>query len=141
MRSYLNVLRSSRWLSSVISANDINQIEIPPASTLIDADNYARMVNLIAKADGAATYANNFAFRFVCSSNNGGFSFRPSRAPASNSGVNSSPFTCLGIFGRFNGRNGFPDSCDKVSGNAYNTELFRDQYREPGRNFSHNNKR
>lgn len=98
MRSYLNVLRSSRWLSSVISANDINQIEIPPASTLIDADNYSRMVKLIEKADGAATYANNFAFRFTCFSNNSGFSFRSSSPPAGNSGVNSSPFTCLGVF-------------------------------------------
>ena len=77
---------------------DINQIEIPPASTLIDADNYSRMVKLIAKADGAATYANNFAFRFTCSGNNGGFSRPSSSPPAGNSGVNSSPFTCLGVF-------------------------------------------
>lgn len=144
MRSYLNVLRSSRWLSKVISANDINQIEIPPASTLIDADNYARMVNLITKADGAATYANNFAFRFVCSSNNGGFSFTPSRAPASNSGVNSSPFTCLGIFEDTGGERGWnqPNCCSrKESGNAYNTELYPNQYRDPGKYSSHNGKK
>lgn len=143
MRSYLNVLRSSRWLSSVISANDINQIEIPPASTLIDADNYARMVNLIAKADGAATYANNFAFRFVCSSNNGGFSFTPPNPPASNSGVNSSPFTCLGIFGNRSTTNPDrkPGSCpDKESGNAYNTELYPGMSATPGKYYDHNNR-
>ena len=141
MRSYLNVLRSSRWLSSVISADDINKIEIPPASTLIDADNYARMVNLIAKADGAATYANNFAFRFTCSGNNGGFS-RPSFSPpASNSGVNSSPFTCLGVFEQRNSscpRNWGPDSCSgKTAGYSYNRSLFPNDSRDPGRNWSH----
>lgn len=144
MRSYLNVLRSSRWLSSVISANDINQIEIPPASTLIDADNYSRMVKLIEKADGAATYANNFAFRFTCFSNNGSFSFRSFSPPAGNSGVNSSPFTCLGIFEGTRGRTGWdtPNTCSgKRSGNAYNESRFRGQSREPGRNFSHNGRK
>lgn len=144
MRSYLNVLRSSRWLSSVISANDINQIEIPPASTLIDADNYSRMVKLIAKADGAATYANNFAFRSTCFSNNGGFSFSPSSAPAGNSGVNSSPFTCLGVFEERNASNStnWGGSCfGKQAGDAYNRNLFPNDSREPGRNWSHQARR
>ena len=137
MRSYLNVLRSSRWLSSVISANDINQIEIPPASTLIDADNYSRMVKLIAKADGAATYANNFAFRFTCSGNNGGFSRPSSSPPAGNSGVNSSPFTCLGVF-EVTGGDYSRNTCrGKRAGDSYNRELFPNDSREPGRNWSH----
>lgn len=137
MRSYLNVLRSSRWLSSVISANDINQIEIPPASTLIDADNYSRMVKLIAKADGAATYANNFAFRFTCSGNNGGFSRPSSSPPAGNSGVNSSPFTCLGVFEVTGGDYSRNTCSGKRAGDSYNRGLFPNDSREPGRNWSH----